>query len=410
MPSLPSSFVEHLSEWITAQSHQRITFAQYMDWVLYSSPGGYYSKGIGVGPQGDFVTSPHLSHDFGELLAVQLAQMWQVLGGPESFALVEMGAGQGLLAIDILRFLAQNFPDCYATVDYLIVEKSTGLRRSQRQRCQAANLDPLPRWLDWDEIPEDSLVGCCFSNELVDAFPVHRVEIQAGQLQEVYVQVQQPRGLGPTGAIDAADAADVATPFAETLGAPSTPELQAYFDALGIDLSSYPDGYRTEVNLAARDWLETVASRLRRGYCLTVDYGYSADRYYLPSRSQGTLQAYTRHRHHSDPYIKVGDQDLTAHVNFTALEQWGEALGLQKLGFTQQALFLMALGLGDRLTALASNATDLTAIQQAIQRREQLHQLMNPLGLGGFGVLLQGKGLTLAERTVALKGWSLPQP
>ena len=173
----------------------------------------------------------------------------------------------------------------------------------------------------------------------------------------------------------------------------------------------YPEGYRTEVNLAALDWLETVSDRLQRGYVVTIDYGYPASRYYAPARSQGTLQCYYQHQHHGDPYIHVGQQDLTAHVNFTALERQGDRCGLQNLGFTQQGLFLMALGLGDRLTALsAGGSTIATAddISRIFQRREVLHSLMDPMGLGNFGVLVQSKGLSDAEQERSLKGLQQP--
>lgn len=388
----PSDFVQTLAQHI--EHHGRITFAEYMSWVLYHADDGYYSRSDGLGPQGDFVTSSHLCADFGELLAVQFAEMWQILGCPQPFQLIEMGAGQGILAADVMRSLAQDFPDCFAALDYGIIEKSARLKRYQQSLFQTRQLPQQPRWLDWDDVPHNSVVGCFFSNELVDALPVHLVEVRNGSLQEVYVQVNQDSAASPQ--------------FTETLAEPSTPALRTYFDDLGIDLTHYPDGYRTEVNLAARDWLQTLGQRLQRGYSLTIDYGYSADRYYLPSRNEGTLQAYYQHSHHNDPYINIGEQDLTAHVNFTALEQWGEPLGLSRIDFTKQALLLMALGLGDRLTALASDATDIASIQHAIQRREVLHQLMNPMGLGGFGALVQGKGLTTGEAQQRLRGWTVP--
>ena len=177
----------------------------------------------------------------------------------------------------------------------------------------------------------------------------------------------------------------------------------------------YPEGYRTEVNLAALDWLKTVANGLQRGFLLTIDYGYCADRYYQPARHQGTLQCYHRHRHHDDPYVYVGQQDITAHVNFTALECQGELCGLRKVGFTQQGLFLMALGLGDRIAALSARDSERgNAIAKGqdvftiMRRRQVLHELMNPMGLGGFGVLLQSKGLTEEEEQVSLKGLTVP--
>jgi len=178
---------------------------------------------------------------------------------------------------------------------------------------------------------------------------------------------------------------------------------------------AYPEGYRSEVNLAALDWLNTVAKRLQRGFLLTIDYGYPATRYYLPSRHQGTLQCYYRHQHHDDPYLYVGHQDITAHVDFTALERQGELCDLHRVGFTQQGLFLMALGLGDRIADL-SRVNDpqgqaIAGVQDVMtimQRRQALHQLMNPMGLGGFGVLIQCKGLTTQERQHSLKGLSVP--
>ena len=194
------------------------------------------------------------------------------------------------------------------------------------------------------------------------------------------------------------------------MGELSTSRLQHYFDLVKIEISPdrYPDGYRTEVNLAALDWLETVCDRIQQGYLLTIDYGYPAERYYSPYRDQGTLQCYYRHAHHSNPYTHVGQQDITAHVDFTALENQGERCGLQTLGTTQQAMFLMALGLGDRIANLSNaDETDSYSLRELLRRRQALHDLMNPMGLGNFGVLVQGKGLgDIAQR--ALKGLTVP--
>jgi len=242
-----------------------------------------------------------------------------------------------------------------------------------------------------DEIPVDSVTGCCFSNELVDALPVHQFIVEGGQLREIYVT----------------------TGLVEVIGEPSTRWLAEYFDLVKIELPSnaYPDGYRSEVNLAALDWLNTIANRLQRGYLLTIDYGYPSDRYYSHTRLNGTLQCYYRHRRHSNPYIHIGRQDITAHVDFTALELWGEMCGLHKVGFTQQGLFLMALGLGDRIAALSTSSeasSDPPGIVSLLRRREALHQLMDSLGLGSFGVLVQSRGLTKVEMARPLKGLSFP--
>ena len=370
---------------IAASPQKRITFAQYMEAALYHPQHGYYAtKAINIGQQGDFFTSPHLGADFGELLAEQFVQMWEIIGR-QQFTLVEIGAGQGILAADILGYLLQHYPDFFAALEYIIVEKSTTLQHEQQQR-----LKNLPiKWCSLEEIPTDSIIGCCFSNELVDALPVHQFIIEAGQLREIYVTSQEARGLSI---------------FVEVIGELSTPQLAEYFDLVKIALpsSAYPDGYRSEVNLAALDWLKMVSSRLQRGYLLTIDYGYPAHRYYNPMRSQGTLQCYYRHMHHNNPYINIGQQDITAHVDFTALQRWGEVCGLDNLGFTQQGLFLMALGLGERIAAISNSSPQ--SIQQILQQREALHQLLDPTGLGGFGVLVQSKNLTDAETVSFLKG------
>jgi SAM-dependent MidA family methyltransferase len=348
-----------------------------MDTVLYHPEFGYYNTAT-IGPEGDFFTAASCDRDFGELLAVQFRQCWEILERPDPFTLLEMGAGEGDTALHILDALQQSEPEFYAGLDYRIVERSP----QKRQRQQAQLQHHPVTWQTWEDIPDHSISGCCFSNELVDAFPVHQVVIQAGQLQEVYVTVT-PDGL------------------TETLGPLSTPQLLTYFKDLNIPLPgpTYPDGYCTEVNLAALDWLHTVSQKLNQGYLFTIDYGYSSDRYYHPQRHQGTLQAYYQHRHHNNPYVNLGRQDLTAHVNFTALESYGVNAGLQTVGFTQQAMMLMALGLGDRLTALSDGSYTLP---QILQRRSHLHQLINPTGLGGFGVLIQQRGLTPTQRETPL--------
>jgi SAM-dependent MidA family methyltransferase len=198
------------------------------------------------------------------------------------------------------------------------------------------------------------------------------------------------------------------SPFVEVIGELSSEKIAEYFDLLGIDFAqnAYADSYRSEINLAAVDWLSIVADRLKRGYLLTIDYGYPANRYYNPRRSQGTLQCYYQHRHHNNPYINIGRQDITAHVDFTALEKWGDRSGLQKVGFTQQGLFLMALGLGLRIANLSHQQQP---ISQILQQRDALHQLLDPMGLGGFGVLVQSKGLKEAEISQPLKGFLVPE-
>jgi SAM-dependent MidA family methyltransferase len=360
---------------IFANPQQRITFAEYMELTLYAPQLGYYARSSQqIGSQGDFFTSPHLGKDYGELLAIQVVQMWQLLDEPQLFSVVEMGAGQGLLALDMLRYWQQHQPKLLASMDYIIIETAPAMVASQQRLLS----DWPVRWSSWVELPDEELVGCVFGNELIDALPVHQVTVHVGQLKEVYVSCSAEQQLR------------------EQIAELSTTKLQQYFELANIQIGDYADGYRTEVNLAALDLIQTITQKMRCGYLLLIDYGYNADRYYNPMRDQGTLQCYYQHRHHNDPYIHIGNQDLTAHVDFSSLMRQGSAMGLQQMGLTKQGLFLMALGLSDRLaqitnTSITNQNTDGMAI---IQQRQALHQLIDPTGLGGFGVLIQGKGLS----------------
>ncbi|MEL6440026.1 MAG: class I SAM-dependent methyltransferase [Cyanobacteria bacterium J06621_8] len=379
--------LEILKAQINRSQDQRITFAQYMATVLYEPNWGYYSSGVvGIGSQGDFFTSSSLGKDFGELLAIQLAEMWQRLGCPQRFQVVEMGAGTGELAQDILSFIYDHQSQALIeALEYAIVERSPLLIKQQQERLESFT-DWGLTWQNLADIPLNSIEGCIISNELLDAFPVHLITKQDNQLQEVYLTLEDDR-------------------LTETVAELSTAKLEQYFKLIEIDLlqSEYSQGYRSEVNLEALDWIKAIANRLRRGYLLTIDYGYTAQKYYRPSRSQGTLKCYYQHRHHNNPYVNLGYQDLTAHVDFTAIQRQGELANLQTIGFTQQGLFLMALGLGDRLNELSSGKFSFSEI---LKRRSALHQLIDPTSLGGFGVLIQGKNLTASEQS--LRGLTVP--
>lgn len=373
-------------ERIETSPQQRITFAEYMDLVLYEPTYGYYSSGVvNIGAGGDFFTAASLGADWGELLAIQFKEMWHKLNCPNPFTLVEMGAGNGRLAVDILNYLQRDRSDLISSLQYIIVEHSPQLKKQQQKLLQEFSELNLT-WKSLSELPDDSVNGCFFSNELVDAFPVHLVTTDGNNLQEIYLTLQDGN-------------------LAETTSTLSTPNIAAYFDLIDINLlnEAYSDRYRTEVNLAALDWLKTISQKLKQGYVLTIDYGYTSHRYYSPQRSQGTLQCYYQHRRHHNPYVNLGYQDITAHVDFTALERQGELSGLELIGFTKQGMFLMALGLGDRLNQLSSGKYD---FRQILQRRDALHQLIDPAGLGGFGVLVQGKRVNSEQRS--LKGLTIP--
>ena len=356
-----------------------ISFADYMDLVLYHPQQGYYSSGqVSIGSQGDFFTASSLGSDFGELLAGQFKEMSVILNNSDSFTLVEVGAGTGNLAGDILNYFKNNYPDFYQKVNYIIIEESQGLIEQQKENLQ--EFEQIA-WQSWQDIPDNSIIGCIFSNELIDAFPVHQIMIENKTLKEIYVTWQDNK-------------------LTEVIEDISNPQLLDYFQLIDIDLNTndYPENYRTEVNLKALDWLENVTNKIKKGYLLTIDYGYNASKYYHPQRYQGTLNCYYQHRHHHNPYVNLGQQDITTHVNFTALEKQGQLLGLETVGLTQQGLFLMALGLGDRLSELSNGNYSLPEI---LKRRDALHQLINPTGLGGFKVLIQSKQI---DKNQPLKG------
>ena len=350
-----------------------------MELALYHPESGYYSSGdLNIGKRGDFFTSVSLGADFGELLAQQLLECCQNLGSLDRFALVEMGAGSGHLAIDILNYLSQKQPDFYHKITYYIIEISPRLREKQQEYITSHLEVPVTViWCDWSELPR--ITGCFFSNELVDAFPVEQIVIDNDQLKQVCIKYEQGK-------------------FHESLETPSSQELLEYFQMLEIDILTYPDGYRTEVNLRARQWLKNIARTLETGYLITIDYGYTAQRYYHRQRSEGTLQCYYRQHRHNDPYFRPGQQDISASVNFTALELWGANLGLDLVGSTKQALFLMSLGLGDRLNEISFSSNN---INELLKRRDAIHQLIDPIGLGDLQVLIQSKNV---DQTLGLRG------
>lgn len=390
-PGSNPKLVQKLRQMISVSPDQVISFADFMAIALYEPELGYYaSSHRQLGPMGDFVTSSHLTHDYGELIGVQLLELWEVLDRPDEFTVVEVGAGQGLISADALSYLMQTGGDCLPALRWKIVETSEALIRWQRHYLGKRLADApegLIEWTTLEALKSSPIRGCIFSNELLDAFPFHWLQFQNGQFHEVCI------------AWDAKQ-----TTFVETLRALSPPLTSYVADmVMNSEGDVCPEGYRCEVNLALKDWVADVAQTIRQGYVLTIDYGYPASQLYSPARRDGTIQCYTQQKSHDNPLINIGNQDITSHVNFTALERYGLEHQLEPLGLTQQGVFLMALGLGDRLMANNAN-TSMSQINDTLQRRDALHALMNPMGLGGFKVMLQGKGLTPAQQRYAYRG------
>lgn len=352
----------------------RVTFAEFMDLVLYHPGEGYYrSFREKTGPAGDYYTSPHIHPIFGQLLARQVHQMWEILGHPAPFTLVEMGGGRGLLCSDILHYCRSQFADFYRSLDYILEEISTPSVEKQRSLLSPFLNERKVEFLDpeglWNR--PQVFIGCFLSNELIDAFPVHLVQQKDGKLREIYV------GWGDES-------------FQEVLGPPSNPALEEYFFLYGSPLE---EGQRAEVNLKALEWIERVSKVLRRGFILTVDYGYEAPELYQPTRRDGTLLCYFRHTTSSNPFERIGSQDITAHVNFTALIKKGEALGLRKVGYAEQYKFLVSLGLLQDLENLERDSPS-HSDPGFLKSKLAMRNFLIPGGMGTlFKVLCQGKGI-----------------
>lgn len=347
-----------------------ISFADFMEQALYHPEHGYYmSQRDRIGKAGDFFTSSSVNALFGRLVSRQLQQMSSLLGDG-SFQVVEQGAGEGHLAQDILDGLAEEAPELYSRLSYTLVEVSQDNR--QRQEVNLAKHIDKVAWCAADEWFISS--GCFLSNELVDAFPVHLVEKHEGEIQEVFV-------------VECGDA------FSEDLRQPEGPQLSEYFSWLG---SGPFEGNRAEVNLAAPEWMRQVGMRIEKGFAITIDYGYPVEELYAPYRRAGTLMCYHRHQADENPYDRVGEKDITAHVDFTALQKAGSEVGLETLWLGEQYRFLLALGFFEELVRMEAAASD---EKEARALRLTLKNLIMPeAGMGEtFKVLVQGKNVGAPE-------------
>jgi len=343
-----------------------INFATFMAQALYHPQFGYYMvERQRIGKAGDFFTSSSVNALFGRLLARQLAQMAVLLDG-EIFEIVEQGAGEGHLALDILDGLAAEAAEVYARVSYRLIEVSPDNQQRQA-RVLSAHADKVS-WCDAETWSITS--GCFLSNELVDAFPVHLVENHPDGLHEVYV-------IGRDGLL------------CEELRPANDERLTAYFDWLGCRPM---EGNRAEVNLTAPEWLRQVGRRIEQGFVLTIDYGYPSPELYALHRREGTLMCYHRHQADDNPYAKVGEKDITAHIDFSALQLAGNEVGLESLWFGEQYRFLLGLGFFEELVRMEAAAVD---EREARALRLTLKNLIMPDGGMGetFKVLVQGKGV-----------------
>lgn len=342
-----------------------LSFYDFMQTALFEPGYGYYMAGAQkFGPQGDFITAPELTPLFGQCIAQQMLEVLQESGGD----VLEFGAGAGGMAASIVPLLVEH-----STARYLILEPSAELQRRQQQRLQNELTSEQFASVSWVTQLPQSFCGVYLANEVLDAFAVERFRINdLLQVEQLRVSVH----------VDGLDEQWAVAPV----------KLEAKVRHLEKDLGrSFPKGYQSEINLALQPWCESVAQSLKRGAMLIIDYGYPRAEYYSAERSSGTLTCYFQHRAHGDPYHYPGLQDLTAHVDFTAVVEAASEVGLNLLGYTNQASFLIALNLlqlaEDRAAAMESEA-------ERIRGLNAVKTLTLPGQMGErFQVMALGKGI-----------------
>jgi SAM-dependent MidA family methyltransferase len=345
-----------------------VAFAWFMEQALYHPQFGYYSSGRAtIGRSGDYFTNVSVGPIYGTLVAVQLAEVWQQLGRPAEFVMVEQGGHEGELARDILRALESEAPECYEAFRCRLIESFSVLREKQAQ-----TLADFGEKVDWCESLEqlEPFTGVHFSNELLDAFPVHLVRRRAAPDAEAADQEWEEK------LVDWKDGEFVFTD--QEIG-------DAGLQARVRNLPPVPAGYETEINLAALEWIDLLSSKLCRGYVLAVDYGFPREEFYAPHRTAGTLQCRWRHRLLPSPLHNVGQCDITAHIDWTGIAERAVERGLLLAAFADQHHFLTGI--------LAAHPELLE--QADPNTRRALQTLLHPEMLGrSFQVLALSRGLS----------------
>jgi SAM-dependent MidA family methyltransferase len=376
-----ASLVAHIKEHILAAGGW-ISFADYMNLVLYAPGMGYYSAGAHkLGVDGDFVTAPEISPLFSRCLANQCAE---VLAELDNALVLELGAGSGVMAADML--LEFERLQCLPT-EYLVLETSADLRARQAELLheRVPHLVSRVRWLD--AMPEQPISGVIVANEVVDALPVERFVINHDGPAELGVVIQ-----------------------AEKLTAemrPATGALLKSIESLQSETSLLTEpGYTSELSLRLPAWVASLNDWLQEGVVLLFDYGFSRREYYLPERSSGTLRCYYRHRAHEDPFVWPGLQDITAWVDFSYLAEAAQAVGMEVAGYTTQAQFLLAAGLDELVEIETQNYIDAGNTQDGQQKQIELTHALRQLILPGemgesIKVMALSKGAVTAPTALA---------
>jgi len=343
-----------------------ITFEAFMEAALYDENHGYYPSrrrqagSTPVGTDGDYFTSPSSHPAFGALLALQLEELWKSLAAPDEFVIVEMGAGDGVLGADIREYIQRHLPEFAEAASYVATDLVP-----PSSSAHVSDISALPV----------GVIGCVISNELLDAMPVNRFIVQNGELREIFVDYKDGR-------------------FVESVDQISNPEIAARVEPF---LDSLPDGYQGEVNLRLGYWADSVSATLDRGYVITVDYGYDRPELYKPTRIEGSLRSYYQHTLGQNPLERIGKQDITAHVDFTAVDHGLAVMGFDRIGKPSQQEFLSNIGVDvfvDDIEARAVNG-QLTRTE-AQEDQAGIGSLINPEGLGRFRVAVHARGVEIA--------------
>jgi SAM-dependent MidA family methyltransferase len=341
-----------------------VPFRDFMEMALYFPNLGYYIKeGRTIGKRGDFFTSPFISSAFGAMIGRQLEEIWQQMGG--EFTIVEFGGGTGLLCYDILKHLKNN-PVFYDCIQYIIIEQSPVLRRLSQKYLPEKVI-----FLD-DTEKLGSFQGCILSNELFDNFPVHKITMEGGRLMEIFVDYRHG--------------------FREILKPPGNLIMDS-IESMQIQI---PEGCQTEICLDALSWYGKISHCLKKGYIITIDYGYLVEELFHRIKNQETIRCYYQHQMNRDPYARIGEQDITADVNFSALSYWGALHGFEFSGYVNQGGFLRALGLIPYLMDMEDSEEN---------KRFAFNTLLNQMG-AKFKVLFQRKAIAYTH----LQGLSFEKP
>jgi len=347
-----------------------ITFAKFMELALYHPEYGYYSGGRArIGKRGDYYTSPSVHPAFGEVLGRFICCAWESVEVAD-FTIVEIGGGKGFLALDILDSIKRDNPALYDVLSYSILELSPRIR----EEGEIVLREHLPKvkWIDSLSSLEP-VTGVFISNELVDSFPFHRAKFKDGKMFEIFVALRDDD-------------------FVEVLGEPSSPDLKGYFE--GYDLG-FEDEQEVEINLRAKEWLLEVGSSLSSGFVLTIDYGFLAPELYSTVRMKGTFRCFYKHTINENPYSYIGEQDITAHVDFSNLIRVGESLGLNAIKYTTQGQFMVDWGVLDIMERYSSSDIASQKSRMAIKN------LFLPELMGDrFKVLIQAKELGNKAKTL----------